>query len=144
VVVVDDSIVRGTTKVKLIKLLRDAGAREVHVRITAPPYKYPCFYGVDTAERSQLVAANMSVEEIRQHIGADSLGFLSMNGLIKAIGVPRKNFCHACFTGDYPVPIPVDVKVTKFSLEASNGDPLGDTEGPEVRGSQLVELAGVR
>ena len=136
VVVVDDSIVRGTTKRKLVKVLRDAGAREIHVRITAPPYRFPCFYGVDTADRSQLIAANMTVEEIRKHIGADSLGFLSMGGLMKAIGVPKENFCHACFTGDYPVPIPADVKVTKFSLEAENADPLNDTTdepGPGLR-----------
>ena len=141
VIVVDDSIVRGTTKRKLVKLLRDAGAREIHVRITAPPYKYPCFYGVDTAERSLLIAANMTVEQMREHIGADSLRFLSLNGLMKAIGVPKKNFCHACFTGDYPVPIPTDIKLTKFSLETENADPLPDTEdgAPEVTG-MLVHL----
>ena len=117
VVVVDDSIVRGTTKRKLVKLLRDAGAREIHVRISAPPYRYPCFYGVDTADRSQLIAANMTPEEIRQHIGADSLGYLSLAGLMKAIGLPRKDFCHACFTGDYPVTIPHDIKLTKLAME---------------------------
>jgi len=106
VVMVDDSIVRGTTTGPTVKLLRENGAREVHVRITAPPLRYPCFYGVDMATQDQLIAANLSVEEIREHIGADSLGYLSPKGLIKAIGVPRSKFCMACFVGEYPTELP--------------------------------------
>ncbi|MCA1596373.1 MAG: hypothetical protein LC772_08120, partial [Chloroflexi bacterium] len=144
VVVVDDSIVRGTTKAKLVRLLREAGAREVHVRITAPPYRYPCFYGVDTAERSRLIAANLTVEEIRKEIGADSLGYLSMKRLMKAIGVPKKNFCHACFSGEYPVPIPRDLKISKFLLESENADPIGDSEEDPAPITRPGRSAGVR
>lgn len=109
VVMVDDSLVRGTTSRRIVSLLREAGAREVHVRISSPPVKNSCFYGIDTANRQHLIAANLSVEEIRQAIGADSLYFLSREGLLKAIGRPvtEKNCgqCLACFDGDYPTPI---------------------------------------
>ncbi len=114
-VVVDDSIVRGTTTPSVIKLLRKAGAKEVHLRICAPPIKYPCFFGVDMATRRELIAAQKSVEEIRQFIGADSLGYLSVEGLINAVGQPREDFCTACFTGDYP--IPVQLEMDKLALE---------------------------
>jgi amidophosphoribosyltransferase len=114
---VDDSIVRGTTTDKLVRVLLDAGAREVHVRISAPPVKFPCFYGVDLANQDQLVAAKNSVEEIRRLIGATSLGFLSPAGLSRAVHVPNDNFCLACFTGEYPIDIPPHVKLSKFALE---------------------------
>ena len=117
VVMVDDSIVRGTTTDKLVRLLLDAGAREVHVRISSPPVKYPCFYGIDMATQDQLVAAKLSVEEIRRLIGATSLGYLSPEGLARAIGVPNDNFCLACFLGEYPIDIPPHVKMSKFILE---------------------------
>ncbi len=117
VVMVDDSIVRGTTTDKLVRVLLDAGAREVHVRISAPPVKFPCFYGVDLANQDQLVAARNTVEEIRRLIGATSLGFLSPQGLARAVHVPNDNFCLACFTGEYPIDIPPHVKVSKFALE---------------------------
>jgi amidophosphoribosyltransferase len=117
VVMVDDSIVRGTTTGPLVKLLRDAGASEVHVRISSPPVKWPCFYGIDMANRNDLIAARLNVEQIRDHIGADSLGYLSVRGVIHAIGMNRHDFCHACFTGDYPIDVPKDVKVSKFALE---------------------------
>jgi amidophosphoribosyltransferase len=103
VVVVDDSIVRGTTTPRVIGLLRRAGAKEVHMRITAPPIVSPCFFGVDMATKSELIAANKSVEEIREHIGADSLGYLSLEGLEDAIGQPEGELCNACFTGKYPI-----------------------------------------
>jgi len=108
VVVVDDSIVRGTTTPSTVALLRRAGAREVHMRITSPPMVNPCYLGIDTARRGELIAAQMDVEGIRQHIGADTLGYLSLDGMIDSIGVPRENFCHACFTGDYPMPVQLD------------------------------------
>ncbi|HAZ64766.1 MAG TPA: amidophosphoribosyltransferase [Armatimonadetes bacterium] len=110
VVVVDDSIVRGTTTQRLVALIRDAGAREVHLRICAPPIKWPCFYGVDMASRDQLLAANHSLAAIRDHIGADSLGYLSIKGLVKALGVSSGNFCMACLNGDYPIAVPKDVQ----------------------------------
>lgn len=118
--VIDDSIVRGTTTPKVINLLRRAGAKEVHMRICAPPIRYPCFFGVDMATRSELIAAHKSVEEIRRYIGADSLGYLSLEGLIKSVGLPKKSFCTACFTGDYPVP--VQLEMDKLALENANLD----------------------
>ena len=118
VIAVDDTIIRGTTKAKTVALLRRAGAREVHVRITAPRYSFPCFYGIDTSERRDLIAARLgSVDAIRQEIGADSLGYLSIEGLVKAIGLPREQLCCACLDGVYPVPIPDEVKASKLSLE---------------------------
>ena len=116
-VVVDDSIVRGTTTPKVVKLLRRAGAKEVHMRICAPPIRYPCFFGVDMASRWELIAAQKTVPEIRDFIGADSLGYMSIEGLIKAIGLPKDIFCMACFTGDYP--IPVQIEMDKLALEAN-------------------------
>ena len=102
VIVVDDTIVRGTTTPRVLALIRKAGAAEVHMRITAPPIVSPCFFGVDMATKSELIAANKSVEEIRRHIGADSLGFLSLEGLNKATGQASETLCNACFTGVYP------------------------------------------
>jgi amidophosphoribosyltransferase len=105
VVVVEDSIVRGTTLNKLVSLLRAAGAREVHVRVSAPPITGPCFYGIDTPTRTELVAANHSIEEIRLSIGADSLSFLSLESLRRIESKMKHGFCDACFSGDYPVPV---------------------------------------
>jgi amidophosphoribosyltransferase len=102
VVVVDDSIVRGTTTPRIVKLLRDAGAREVHVRITSPPITDPCYLGVDMATYDELIAANYTVDEIRKKIGADTLGFLSVEGLLAAVGRPRNEMCLGCLTGEYP------------------------------------------
>ena len=117
VVLVDDSIVRGTTTPKVINMMRKAGAKEVHMRICAPPIRFPCFFGVDMATRWELLASQKSVDEIRDFIGADSLGYLSIDGLIKAVARPRGGFCLACFNGDYP--IPVQMEMDKLSLEAS-------------------------
>lgn len=117
VVMVDDSIVRGTTTGQIVRLLRDSGAAEVHVRISSPPVKWPCFYGIDMADRRELIGYRMSVEEIREHIGADSLGYLSMRGVKKAINAGRNHFCTACFTGDYPIKVPREMKNAKFALE---------------------------
>jgi amidophosphoribosyltransferase len=117
VVIVEDTIVRGTTSKQIVKMIREAGAVEVHMRISAPPYAFPCFYGIDTPDRRSLLAAKMSVEQMRQFLGTDSLGFLSIQGLMKAVNVPRSKFCVACFTGDYPIRVPRDMKVSKFALE---------------------------
>jgi len=116
-VVIDDSIVRGTTTPKIVELLRRAGAKEVHVRICAPPLRYPCFFGVDMATRWELIAAQKTVPEVRDFIGADSLGYLSIEGLVKAVGLPKETFCLACFTGDYP--IPVQLEMDKLALEST-------------------------
>ncbi|BDG61282.1 amidophosphoribosyltransferase [Caldinitratiruptor microaerophilus] len=124
VVLVDDSIVRGTTIRHLISLLREAGAREVHLRIASPPYRFGCHYGIDTADIRDLVARGRDVEAIREAVGADSLHYLSVEGLARAVGTagyPGSGFCMACFTGEYPVP--VDEKAGKFALEARRHAP---------------------
>ncbi len=120
VVVVDDSIVRGTTTPQVVRLLRRAGAKEVHMRICAPPIRYPCFFGVDMATRWELIAAQKTIPEIRDFIGADSLGYLSIDGLIQAVALPKDSFCLACFTGDYP--IPVQLEMDKLALETTVAD----------------------
>jgi len=117
VVMVEDSIVRGTTSGPTIKMIREAGAAEVHVRIACPPIKHPCFYGIDTANQNELIAAKLSVEEIRQYIGADSLGYLSLPGLVRAIGVKKDKLCCACLDGRYPVDVPKHQKLSKFVFE---------------------------
>lgn len=117
VVVVDDSIVRGTTTAPEVQLLREAGAREIHLRISSPPVKYPCFYGIDTSGRKELIAARMTVPEIQTHLNADSLEYLDIKNLVKAVGLPKTNFCTACFDRQYPIPVPREIKVTKFDLE---------------------------
>ncbi len=117
VVLVDDSIVRGTTTPQVIRLLRRGGVREVHMRVCAPPIRYPCFFGVDMATRWELIAAQKTIPEIRDFIGADTLGYLSIDGLIKAVALPREIFCLACFTGDYPMP--VQLEMDKLALETS-------------------------
>ena len=114
-VVVDDSIVRGTTSPPVVSLLRKGGAREVHLRICAPPIMFPCHLGVDFPTRRELLAANNSVEEIRGIVGADSLGYLSHEGLLKAVGVPKSEVCMGCFTGMHP--IPVQLEMDKLALE---------------------------
>ena len=101
VVVIDDSIVRGTTSRKIVKMLRDAGAREVHLRISSPPTRWPCFYGIDTPSRSELIASTHTIDEIAKYVTADSVGYLSVEALHRAVG--GKGYCDACFTGDYPV-----------------------------------------
>lgn len=117
VLIVDDSIVRGTTSRKIVKVLREAGATEVHMRISSPPVTHPCFYGIDTDSQDQLIAATKSVDEIAAQIGVDSLSFLSWEGMLEATQEDPNGFCSACFTGDYPVPVPEPVKHSKLILE---------------------------
>ena len=119
IVLVDDSIVRGTTSRKIVQALRDAGACEVHMRISSPPVTHPCFYGIDTDNQEQLIAAQKSVKEIEAHIGVDSLAYLSWEGMLKATGRDPESFCSACFTGNYPISIPDPLKRTKLMLEMS-------------------------
>ncbi|HEX9891009.1 MAG TPA: amidophosphoribosyltransferase, partial [Actinomycetota bacterium] len=104
--VVDDSIVRGTTTRAIVQLLREAGATEVHLRVTSPPIRWPCFYGIDMSTRQELVASDLSVDEVREFIGADSLSYLSLPAVVDATGAPEADFCRACFDGQYPVPVP--------------------------------------
>ena len=117
IVVVDDSIVRGNTQRAIVRMLREAGAREIHVRISSPPVKWPCYYGIDFATKAELIANGLEVEEIRRSIGADSLGYVSLDGLISATQVPSERLCSACFTGEYPIRIPEDMSEGKLRLE---------------------------
>jgi amidophosphoribosyltransferase len=119
VIIIDDSIVRGTTSRKLVKALRDAGAAEVHMRISSPPVTHPCFYGIDTDTQDQLIAATKSIAEIAEQIGVDTLAYLSWEGMLAATNQNPNNFCSACFTGDYPVEIPSQIKRSKLMLEAT-------------------------
>lgn len=116
IVVIEDSIVRGTTSKARIRTLRQAGASQIHMRVSCPPHKHPCFYGIDFPDRKQLIACKKDLKKIRKFIGLDSLSYLSLNGLYKAIGMPKENFCAACFTGDYPVPF-ADERADKYILE---------------------------
>lgn len=116
-VVVDDSIVRGTTSKKIVKMLYNAGAREVHLRITCPPLIYPCYYGVDMAQRNEFIANHKTLEDIRKFLNVDSLRYLSIEGLLKAIGESKKKFCLACFNGEYPVPIDDNKEFDKYSID---------------------------
>ncbi|MGD0862725.1 MAG: amidophosphoribosyltransferase [Candidatus Limnocylindrales bacterium] len=129
-IVVDDSIVRGTTTRQIVALLRKAGAREVHLRISSPPIHHPCFYGIDTQVETELIASTHSVEEIREFLGADSLSYLSIDGVLQALDLPYDRFCFACFDGRYPVPVPYDTARHKFVLEDAEGEPvsLGEVE----------------
>ena len=115
-VVVDDSLVRGTTQAQVVTMLLRGGAKEVHLRICSPPIKHPCYLGVDFPTRMELIAANKSVDEIRDFVGADSLGYLSVEGLIKATGISRQKSCLACFTGESPIPIQLEM-MDKLALE---------------------------
>jgi amidophosphoribosyltransferase len=108
VILVDDSIVRGTTSRKIVKMVRAAGAKEVHLRISCPPTVSPCFYGVDTPNKSELIAATHTLDQIRDFIEADSLAYLSLDGLMRAVGSARGSYCSSCYTGVYPVTIPRD------------------------------------
>jgi amidophosphoribosyltransferase len=123
IVVVDDSIVRGNTQRAIVRMLREAGALEIHVRISSPPVKWPCFYGIDFATRAELIASGLEVEEIRRSIGADSLGYVSAEGLIEATHIPAEKLCTACFTGKYPIAIPTDLSDGKLRLEILDQNP---------------------
>jgi len=125
-VVVDDSIVRGNTQRALVRMLREAGALEVHVRISSPPVSWPCFYGIDFAQRAELIASGLSVEEIRRAIGADSLAYVSLAGLVAASEQPASRLCSACFTGEYPIALPAENVLGKHLLEGVQTDLLTD------------------
>jgi len=115
VVVIDDSIVRGNTSKSRVSLLRKAGAKEVHMRISCPPHVSPCYYGIDFPSKQELIACNKSLEQIKEYLNVDSLGYLSEEGLLNAISFPKENYCTACFTGNYPTKITDEMD--KFKLE---------------------------
>ena len=131
IVVVDDTIVRGNTQRAIVRMLRESGALEVHVRISAPPVKWPCFYGIDFATRAELVASGLDNEGIRRSIGADSLGYVSLAGLISATEQPKTRLCRACFDGEYPIGLPSDNLIGKHVLEGVGRRVDVDTERPE-------------
>jgi amidophosphoribosyltransferase len=116
-VVVDDSIVRGNTQRALIRMLREAGALEVHVRIASPPVRWPCFYGIDFASRAELVAGDLDLDGVRRSIGADTLGYVSIDGMVRASEQPSTRLCKACFDGNYPIPLPDEAHLGKHVLE---------------------------
>ena len=116
VVIVDDSLVRGTTSRGLVQMIRQAGAKEVHFRIASPPITGPCWYGIDTPSKSELIASSNSVEQIRKHLGVESLGYLSLDGMLRSAGGDPKEFCHACFSGAYPTPIPDESARGRYEL----------------------------
>lgn len=115
VAIIEDSIVRGTTSKARVKAIREAGAKEVHMRVSCPPLRHPCYYGIDFPTKEELIASSRTVEQIRDYIGLDSLGYLSLEGMLSAMPLPKKEFCTCCFTGEYP--IPVNEKISKHSLE---------------------------
>ena len=119
IVVVDDSIVRGNTQRAIVRMLREAGAREIHVRISSPPVEWPCYYGIDFASRAELIASGLEIEEIRRSIGSDSLSYVSMEGLIEATTIDENKLCTACFTGKYPISVPADMSEGKMRLEVT-------------------------
>ena len=112
----DDSIVRGTTSKKLVQMLKERGAKEVHFMVSSPPVKYPCYYGIDTSDRSKLIAAQKSIEEIKDFLKVDSLHYLSMEGLLHAVGGERQ-YCTSCLDGSFPLGIPDDKDLSKDALE---------------------------
>src|SRR5262245_26139389 len=130
VVVIDDSIVRGTTSRKIVKMVRDAGAREVHLRISSPPTRWPCFYGINTPTRAELIASSHSVEEIGRYVTADSLAYLSLEGLVESVRsvecssgskesaekISQESYCHACFSGSYPIPFSPTLRSRQLRL----------------------------
>jgi amidophosphoribosyltransferase len=140
-IVVDDSIVRGNTQRALVSMLREAGAAEVHVRISSPPITWPCFYGIDFASRAELIATGLGVDEVRQSIGADSLGYLSEDAMIGATNQPRERLCTACFTGSYPIPLPDAHHLGKNLLERKPVTADGCDPGPDAEFETVLETA---
>jgi amidophosphoribosyltransferase len=133
IVVIDDSIVRGNTQRALVQMLREAGAAEIHVRISSPPITWPCFYGIDFATRAELIATGLGVDDVRKSIGADTLGYLSKEGMVAASGQEEKSLCTACFTGTYPIELPTLDRLGKNLLEkpedaACNPGPDSETD----------------
>jgi amidophosphoribosyltransferase len=142
-VVVDDSIVRGNTQRALVRMLREAGAREVHVRISSPPVQWPCFYGIDFASRAELIANGLTVEQVCASIGADSLGYISLDGLVGATTIPGERLCRACFDGSYPIELPAPELLGKHMLEGISRAVEAEPESPGGEPSYEPMLPGV-
>ena len=139
IIVVDDSIVRGNTQRALVQMLREAGAAEIHVRISSPPITWPCFYGIDFATRAELIATGLGVDEVRQSIGADSLGYLTKDGMVAATDQPEAQLCTACFTGKYPIALPASSRLGKNLLERPEGSASADSiDADAARAQQEV------
>src|SRR5439155_1673150 len=142
VVMVDDSIVRGTTTRGLVAMVRAAGAKEVHLRVSSPPVTGPCYYGIDTPSREELIAAKMTEAEIAVHLGVDSLGYLSLDGMLNAVPNGPHGFCHACFSGDYPTPPPTDPDKLRFGCGSAEGTKdMRDVLGG--KGANLAEMTNL-
>jgi amidophosphoribosyltransferase len=137
IIVVDDSIVRGNTQRALVAMLREAGAAEIHVRISSPPITWPCFYGIDFATRAELIATGLGVDEVRQSIGADSLGYLSKEGMVLATNQEERQLCTACFTGKYPIELPAEDRLGKDLLEKASA---GCEPGPDSELDAVVRM----
>jgi amidophosphoribosyltransferase len=135
VLMVDDSIVRGNTQRAQVRLLREAGAIEIHVRISSPPVKWPCFYGMDFGTRAELIAGSLDIDGIRRSIGADTLGYISLDGLVAATDQPASRLCRACFDGVYPIALPDDGLIGKHMLE---------NVGRRVESAEAVDANAVR
>ncbi len=132
VILIDDSIVRGTTSRRIVRLLREAGAKEVHMRVSSPPFLHPCYFGTDIDSRENLIAANHSVEEITKIIGVDSLGYLGVDNVTKLADNPALEFCTSCFTGHYPIPVPENASKERFQQKiGGNAEASGDSAGKE-------------
>jgi amidophosphoribosyltransferase len=136
-IVIDDSIVRGTTTRAMVSMLREAGATEIHMRVSSPPYRWPCFYGMDTGTRGELLAANLTVDEIREYLNVDSLAYLSLDRLIEATGAVGAGFCDACLTGDYPVEIPVSLSKRVLEPESALAPPDSTAAMLRLEGDEL-------
>ena len=131
VAVVDDSIVRGTTSQKLMRMIRDAGAREIHLRVASPPIRFPCFYGIDTPTREELIASANEVPRIAEFIGVDSLGYLSFDGLLRSVPPPKEDYCVACFDGSYPHESALGAGV-RTRVRAPAPEPVTASEGRDT------------
>ena len=136
IIVIDDSIVRGNTQRALVQMLREAGAAEIHVRISSPPITWPCFYGIDFATRAELIATGLAVEDVRKSIGADSLGYLSKDGMVAATNQDERQLCTACFTGVYPIELPASDRLGKNLLERTDAEACNP--GPDSETDRLV------
>jgi amidophosphoribosyltransferase len=132
IVVVDDSVVRGTTQKQLVKMLREAGAAEVHLRITSPPVRWPCFYGIDTGQRGELLAAQLSVDEIREYLNVDTLSYLALDRLVAATGAVGAGFCNACFSGNYPTDVGEGYDKNLLEVSPDTPLPLPSTRPPSL------------
>jgi amidophosphoribosyltransferase len=138
VIIVDDSIVRGTTCKARVNNLKEAGAKEVHVLVSCPPHMNPCVYGIDFPDRSKLMAANHTIDEIRQYLNADSLAYLSKEGMVKATGLPKEAFCMACYDGNYPVPYDSQFNKNVIERRRSRVEGLGEALAKEEMQIKLL------